>query len=167
MPKKKLPTKTYVGFGLSMLDRAVKESFALRCGVVDLEKIEAFCSHDGHIRCAYCDAPDPNCWDHLHPVSLGGDTVPGNLVPACGRCDDSKQDRTIEEWALSVSAYRPSAERLKKIQNRLAAYQAKFAYAPRQFVDKLSIEQRRTYDVFQEKPSVHETVAYTAHRLST
>jgi len=137
-----------------MLDRAVKESFAIRCRVIDLDEVERFFSSDGHLHCAYCDVADAERWDHLHPVSQGGDTVPGNLVPACRRCDDSKQDRTIEEWALSMSTHRPQQEKLAAIQERLKSYRERFAYHPRQFEQKLNAQQRVAYERFREK--LHE-----------
>ncbi len=151
MPKKKLPIKMSAGFGLSMLDRAIKESFAARCGVIDLDEIERFFSRNGALHCAYCDDPNPTRWDHLHPVSLGGDTVPGNLVPACAGCDDSKQNRTLEEWALSFSKRAPPKEKVKVIQSRLEEYQRHFSYEPREFLQKLTERQQEQYFVIQEQ----------------
>jgi 5-methylcytosine-specific restriction endonuclease McrA len=49
-------------------------------------------------RCAYCPAP-ATTWDHIVPVSLGGLTEPGNIVPACGSCNSSKNARPLDEWA--------------------------------------------------------------------
>lgn len=153
MPKKKLPTKMSAGFGLSMLDRAIKESFAERCDVLDLERIEQFFSKNGRVHCAYCGSVDANRWDHLHAVSLGGDTVPGNLVPACSGCDDSKQNRTLEEWALSMSAKAPAKDKLEELQRRLEEYQRIFSYKPKFFLDKLSTSQREQYALIQSKLS--------------
>ncbi|MFC4128891.1 HNH endonuclease [Nocardia rhizosphaerae] len=48
-------------------------------------------------KCAYCPAP-ATTWDHIHPVSLGGDTVPGNLVPACSPCNSSKKSSNVLDW---------------------------------------------------------------------
>jgi hypothetical protein len=151
MALEKLPGKMYPGFGLSMLDSAVKESFAKRCTKADLGKIRAFFTHDGAIHCAYCDAPDPKRWDHIHPVSRGGDTTPGNLVPACGRCDDSKQDREIKEWASSKSKHRPQPQQLKIILDRIEEYRATFSYSPIAFDQKLSGSQKAIYDRFRTK----------------
>lgn len=147
----KLPTKMYPGFGLSMLDRAVKEFFATRCTRNDLGKIRDFFTRDGQIHCAYCDAPNPTRWDHIHPVSRGGYTVPGNLVPACGRCDDSKQDREIEEWVSSKSKHRPKAEQLQSILDRIRAYQSAFPYSPVEFEKRLTEAQRAIYQRFRQK----------------
>jgi 5-methylcytosine-specific restriction endonuclease McrA len=57
-------------------------------------------------RCAYC----PNIattWDHLFPVSKGGNTTAHNIVPACRRCNSSKRDKDIWAW-LEIS--RPTIE---------------------------------------------------------
>lgn len=41
-------------------------------------------------RCAYCGGP-VETWDHLVPITLGGETVPGNMVPACRSCNSRKR----------------------------------------------------------------------------
>jgi 5-methylcytosine-specific restriction endonuclease McrA len=47
--------------------------------------------------CAYCDEP-ATTWDHVVPIVKGGQTIPGNVVPACVRCNSSKKDRDLSEW---------------------------------------------------------------------
>ena len=57
--------------------------------------------------CAYCDQAYET-WDHVHPVSKGGQTIPGNMVPACRSCNSSKHNHDIETWldrAPMVKAY--------------------------------------------------------------
>ena len=151
MSLEKLPTKMYPGFALSMLDRAVKESFAPRCTKGDLERIRRFFSHDGAIHCAYCDHPNPTRWDHIHPVSRGGHTVPGNLVPACSRCDDSKQDKEIADWVAGKGTHRPKQASLEAILSRVRAYQKAFGYQPINFEKALSGGQRAIYRRFKAK----------------
>jgi 5-methylcytosine-specific restriction endonuclease McrA len=48
-------------------------------------------------RCAYCPAV-ATTWDHLVPVSKGGRTVPGNMVPACASCNSRKRDFDVFEF---------------------------------------------------------------------
>lgn len=47
--------------------------------------------------CAYCDNP-ATTWDHIEPISKGGRTTPGNVVPCCSPCNSSKHDRDVWEW---------------------------------------------------------------------
>ncbi len=48
-------------------------------------------------RCAYC-SKEATTWDHIIPITKGGETEPGNIVPACASCNSSKKDRDVDEW---------------------------------------------------------------------
>lgn len=48
--------------------------------------------------CAYCGVDGPMQMDHFIPLKHGGHTVAGNVVPACARCNSSKQDRMPATW---------------------------------------------------------------------
>jgi len=146
---RKLPIRVSAGLGLSLIDRAVKEAFAARCTFADLDQVHSYFELDGDIRCFYCDANEPSRWDHLHAVTRGGDTVPGNLVPACGRCDDSKQDRDIEEWVHSNGPHRPPIERLSSLQTKISLYRERFSYKAQVFEARLSPEQAAQYRRFR------------------
>jgi hypothetical protein len=147
----KLPIKMSAGLGLSLIDRAVKESFAVRCSKSDLELVRDYFTNLGLLHCLYCGNDNPTRWDHLHAVTRGGDTVPGNLVPACQRCDDSKQDIDVDEWAMGKSKHRPNLDRLPHIQAVIAAYQAHFSHSPANFQSKLSPEQQAKYARFRKE----------------
>ena len=58
-------------------------------------------SGDGGAQCWACHtyvlAPQ---MDHLIPLSRGGQHRPGNVAPACGRCNSSRSNRLIVEWRL-------------------------------------------------------------------
>lgn len=36
--------------------------------------------------------------DHLYPFSLGGPTIPENLIPSCKKCNQEKANLTVEEF---------------------------------------------------------------------
>ncbi len=61
-----------------------------------LDGIEALTESFGG-RCAYCPAR-ATTWDHIVPVSAGGRTVPGNMVPACVTCNSRKRDLDVNEF---------------------------------------------------------------------
>lgn len=48
-------------------------------------------------KCVYCCSPATTI-DHLHPVSRGGRTTPGNVVPACRSCNSRKKDMELDDW---------------------------------------------------------------------
>lgn len=47
--------------------------------------------------CAYCGGA-AETWDHIVPVSQGGRTEPGNVVPACRSCNSRKKDRDVFDF---------------------------------------------------------------------
>lgn len=151
MPLDKLPIKISAGLGLSMIDRSVKEMHARRCTKAELQNVRLYFQDNGGLKCIYCGSPEASRWDHLHPVSRGGDTVPGNLVPACGRCDDSKQDREIHEWIRGTSPHRPAEAEQARIQAEIELYRQAFPYEPIEFEAKLTDEQKRVYQQFQQE----------------
>jgi hypothetical protein len=51
--------------------------------------------------CAYCGAPAVGL-DHFIPVSRGGETTPGNLVPACKSCNSMKRDQDPMLWIVRL-----------------------------------------------------------------
>jgi uncharacterized phage protein (TIGR02220 family) len=53
--------------------------------------------------CAYCgimfgESNGPTI-DHMTPLILGGQHIVENIVPSCGKCNSSKRNKTIEEFA--------------------------------------------------------------------
>lgn len=72
------------------------------------ENIKAAFNHE----CAYCgDSPETLERDHVVPLSEGGDTVPENIVPACGTCNRSKGTQSIVEWYGEQEFYDKDRER--------------------------------------------------------
>lgn len=58
-----------------------------------LDTIHAFNSE-----CAYCGSRKRLTMDHVVPVSKGGKTTLDNIIPACTRCNSSKQAADMVEW---------------------------------------------------------------------
>lgn len=67
--------------------------------------------------CAYCGCTlrkgERLTRDHLVPVSAGGQTTQANIVPACSRCNSSKQDEEWREWFMKQEFF--SQERMNRI----------------------------------------------------
>lgn len=57
--------------------------------------------------CAYCQGPftasNALQWDHVLPIKLGGRHSIGNLLPACRRCNQSKQGKLLAVWRAKAA----------------------------------------------------------------
>lgn len=56
----------------------------------------------GGYKCYYCgcevESPTKMTLDHVYPVSLGGPTIPQNLVPSCRICNGLKENMTPQQY---------------------------------------------------------------------
>lgn len=62
--------------------------------------------------CAYCGERKPLTIEHVVPLSRGGRHSVGNIVPACFRCNSSKNARFITEWRNGISVRRAKCDSL-------------------------------------------------------
>ena len=79
-------------------------------------------------------------WDHLIPVNRGGETVLGNMVPACDRCDDSKRGLPFEEWMMSEAKWSLGSRGVRNVDQRverIKVYMEHFGYTPRSLEARL------------------------------
>ena len=83
--------------------------------------------------CIYC-GDKMTEWDHLHPLirdkkSTGYITEIANLVPACGKCNQSKGNTDWREWITSDAKLSPKSRGVKDLTRRieiLESYQKHF-----------------------------------------
>jgi hypothetical protein len=140
------PVRTTTGFAFSILDRAIRESFANRkFGKDEKEKMTAFFNTEMP-ECVFCGSEDIARWDHLVPVRKGGDTVLGNMVLACSRCDDSKQHNDFEEWMRGSNQYSPASIGVDDLEdriNKIKSYVKEFGYSPMDLDMRLNKEERK------------------------
>jgi len=72
------------------------------------EKRLAIYLRDG-LACCYCGSAVEDgvqlTLDHIKPYSKGGDNEPSNLVTCCLKCNSSRQDRPVAEFARAVAGY--------------------------------------------------------------
>lgn len=79
----------------------------------------------GNNKCYYCGReiePQRITLDHVYPRSLGGPTIPPNLVPACRKCNSIKENMTPEQFR----AYRNLGTDEQKKLFRKEFFQIKF-----------------------------------------
>jgi 5-methylcytosine-specific restriction endonuclease McrA len=82
--------------------------------------------HD--VRCAYCGDKSSE-WDHLRPLVLnrrptGFITEIANLVPACGKCNQSKGNKPWRDWMLSKARLSPTGRGVADVEARIARLSA-------------------------------------------
>jgi len=72
---------------------------------------------DFQYRCAYCSSTSELTQDHFIPISKGGHTALGNIVPACKSCNCSKWNRDPHDW-LSPELYEELSSILRRYTSR-------------------------------------------------
>lgn len=141
----KVPQRTKPGFAFSIVERALQACLATRqFGQEEIAKVLEFFGTDPP-ECVYCGSHEVRRWDHLVPVKEGGETVLGNMVPACARCDDSKRNQPFEEWVMSNCKWSPKSRGVGDLDQRIErikAYVQHFSYTPRKLEERLDEHER-------------------------
>ena len=77
------------------------------------------------VRCAYC-GDRASEWDHLRPLVVkrrptGFISEIANLVPSCGKCNQSKGNTPWRDWMLGKAKLSPTGRGLANIADRISA----------------------------------------------
>lgn len=83
------------------------------------------------VRCAYCGDTHTE-WDHLRPLVVGKKPTGyiseiHNLVPSCGKCNQSKGNKHWRDWMFGTAVLSPKTRAvpdLKQRAERLTAYES-------------------------------------------
>ena len=137
----KAPKRTTPGFAFSIINRALDNCLGKRrFGKDEMREVLDFFG-TAEPECVFCGSSAVRRWDHLVPVSQGGETVRGNMVPACGRCDDSKQHYSFEQWMTGDARWSPKSQGVNDIErrkDRIRAYVERFGYHVRPLEERLT-----------------------------
>jgi hypothetical protein len=79
-------------------------------------------------QCAYCGSVASE-WDHLRPLvkdkkPTGYISEIHNLVPSCGKCNQSKGNKEWKTWMLSTAKLSPTARGITDISERVKRLEA-------------------------------------------
>lgn len=79
-------------------------------------------------QCAYCGSVASE-WDHLRPLvkdkkPTGYISEIHNLVPSCGKCNQSKGNKEWKTWMLSTAKLSPTVRGIKDIPERVKRLEA-------------------------------------------
>lgn len=77
-----------------------------------------------NVSCAYCGAQATE-WDHLRPLvanqnPTGFISEIRNLVPSCGKCNQSKGNKYWMDWIASDAKLSPKSRQVTDLQQRIA-----------------------------------------------
>lgn len=149
------PSDGGLSIAFSMIERALTDGLSTnRFGRREAETVKQFFFDKGREHCVFCGDRDPNRWDHLIPLKEGGETVIGNIVPACQPCDDSKQHNHFEKWMLGTAPKSPRSRGIPHLDariERLKSYMEEFKYLPRPLASRLTTEQYQQLQLVFDK----------------
>ena len=96
-----------------------------------------------NVRCAYCGERATE-WDHLRPLvakrrPTGFISEIGNLVPACGKCNQSKGGSDWRKWMVGKARLSPTGRGLPNIAERIANLERYERWRPATKIDLESI----------------------------
>lgn len=81
-----------------------------------------------NLRCAYCGDKSSE-WDHLRPLvraknPTGYVSEIANLVPSCGKCNQSKGASDWKNWILGSAHHSPASRPISDLKERVARLEA-------------------------------------------
>lgn len=150
------PQRTTPGFAFSIIERSLKDCLGRRkFGQTEKQHaLEFFGLSMESPKCVFCGSSDVKRWDHLVPVSLGGETVLGNMVPACTQCDDAMRELPFDEWMMSDDRYSPKSLGIKGVNqriHRIREYTRHFNYVPSSLEERLNEDELEKLSIIHEK----------------
>jgi hypothetical protein len=109
-------------------------------------------SDPADVRCAYCGNTATE-WDHLRPLVVqrrptGYVTEIANLVPACGKCNQSKGNKPWRTWMLSNARLSPTGRGIAGTSDRIARLEAFEKWRSPTKIDFLSIIGQQEWDAY-------------------
>ena len=89
--------------------------------------------------CSYCGEAASE-WDHFRPLvkdqkPTGYISEIRNLVPACGKCNQSKGNKDWKTWMLSDAALSPKSKRVADIEQRIQRLDAYAEWGDAAWID--------------------------------
>lgn len=104
------------------------------------------------VRCAYCGDPSSE-WDHLRPLVVkmrptGYISEIANLVPSCGKCNQSKGNKDWRKWILGGGKRTPASRGIANLEHRIARLNAFEAWRSPTRIDFEAVVPREEWDSY-------------------
>lgn len=122
--------------------------------VEEIEQALAVLAMDpADVRCAYCGDRSTE-WDHLRPLVVkhrptGYISEIANLVPACGKCNQSKGNKPWRAWILGTTAkHSPTKRRIADLTSRIERLDAYERWRSPTIIDFGAIVGKERWDAY-------------------
>lgn len=107
-----------------------------------------------NVTCVYCGDPKTE-WDHLYPLIVnkrhtGYITEIANLVPACGKCNQSKGNSYWKEWIVSDAEKSPKTRKIKDLDKRIKIIENYDLTFPKKQIDVEALVGEDIWQKYQE-----------------
>lgn len=104
------------------------------------------------VRCAYCGDVSTE-WDHLRPLVIkrrptGFISEIANLVPACGKCNQSKGNKNWRDWIISAAPRSPTGRGISGTDRRVVLLDAYEKWRSPTVVDFSSIVGEKDWEKY-------------------
>jgi hypothetical protein len=105
-----------------------------------------------NLRCSYC-GDKASEWDHLWPIvenmrPTGYISEIANLVPSCGKCNQSKRNAYWKTWMLSAARLSPTARGLANVAELVGRLEAYERWKSPTKIDFESVLGKETYEKY-------------------
>ncbi len=116
------------------------------------------------LRCVYC-GDNSTEWDHLRPLGrrkrpTGYISEIANLVPSCGKCNQSKGCQEWETWMLGPARLSPTSRKVPDLQRRIRKLKTFESWGRVLCLDFQSIVGSELWDVhWRNNRRMHELMA--------
>ena len=103
------------------------------------QALEILGMNQDNFQCVYCGS-FPTEWDHLRPVvedkkPTGYISEIHNLVPSCGKCNQSKGNKNWRSWMMSLAKLSPKTRGVKDVDERIKKLDAYEKWKPATKID--------------------------------
>ena len=117
------------------------------------EALKILKQNENDVRCVYCGDKKTE-WDHLHPLIInkkhtGYITEIANLVPACGKCNQSKGNSNWKEWMISNAEKSPKTRGIPDLEKRIQIIEKYDNYFKKKIINLEEIAGKDLWEKYQ------------------
>lgn len=118
------------------------------------EALKILEQNEADVRCVYC-GDKMTEWDHLHPLIInknhtGYITEIANLVPACGKCNQSKGNSDWKKWMLSDAELSPKTRGIKDLDKRIKIIENYDKHFKKQRINLEEVAGKKLWEKYQK-----------------